>query len=219
MPLPSREGPSPSGTQVESVASLVKDRVARAAREQGVDFRFGQHAPKRVTPMGARWSGGSYRVRYRVLECDCGPYVEVTAATRGHKRVRFQIGAAYCYTRGRVALRRSPGRASAALRDEQQRVPVRSWTREEPAERRLTPVSERRRVVAFPSQCHVGAVSPASSPRAWACSRRAAVVKRNPRRQGPVCRRRQRRAPRSPRPTRPSRSRLSRSTARAVQGP
>lgn len=35
--------------------------------------------------------GGSYRVRYRLLKCDCDPYVQVTA-TRGQKRVRFQIG-------------------------------------------------------------------------------------------------------------------------------
>jgi hypothetical protein len=85
------DGYAPRCLVAESVAGLVKDRVARAARRQGVDFRFDQHAPKRVTPMGARWSGGSYRVRYRLLKCDCDPYVQVTA-TRGHKRVRFQIG-------------------------------------------------------------------------------------------------------------------------------
>ena len=85
------DGYAPRCLVAESIASLVKDRVARAARKQGADFRFDRHAPKRVTPMGARWFGGSYHVRYRVLKCDCDPYVQVTA-TRGQKRVRFQIG-------------------------------------------------------------------------------------------------------------------------------
>jgi hypothetical protein len=75
----------------ESVAALIKDGVARAANRHGDDFRFNKHAPKRVTPMGARWHGGKYRVRYRVLACDCDPYVMVTA-TRGTKRIRFLIG-------------------------------------------------------------------------------------------------------------------------------
>jgi hypothetical protein len=75
----------------ESLAGLVKDGVARAAQRHGDDFRFDEHAPKSVRPRGARWDAGSYRVRYRVMRCDCDPYVAVTA-TRGRKSVRFQIG-------------------------------------------------------------------------------------------------------------------------------
>lgn len=75
----------------ESLAALVKNGVARAAKKHGTDFRFEEHAPKRVTPMGARWNAGRYRVRYRVLRCDCDPYVKVTGS-RGSKRVRFLIG-------------------------------------------------------------------------------------------------------------------------------
>lgn len=85
------DGYAPRCLVAESIASLVKDRVARAARKQGDNFRFDRDAPKRVKPMGARWFGGFYRVSYRVLKCDCDPYVQVTAK-RGEKRVRFQIG-------------------------------------------------------------------------------------------------------------------------------
>jgi hypothetical protein len=85
------DGYAPRCLVAESVAGLVKDRVERAARREGVNFRFDQHAPKRATPMGARWSGGVYRVKYRLLKCDCDPYVQVTA-TRGRKHIRFQIG-------------------------------------------------------------------------------------------------------------------------------
>ena len=90
--LPRRtNGYAPRCLVAESVAALVKDRVASAARRQGADFSFERHAPKRVRPMGARWSGGTYRVRYRLLTCDCDPYVAVTAR-RGSKRIKFLIG-------------------------------------------------------------------------------------------------------------------------------
>ena len=90
--LPRRtDGYAPRCLVAESVAALVKDGVAKAARNHGYDFRFDRHAPRNVTPMGARWYGGRYRVRYRLLRCDCDPYVQVTA-TRGTKRIRFKIG-------------------------------------------------------------------------------------------------------------------------------
>jgi hypothetical protein len=90
--LPRRtDGYAPRCLVAESVAGLVKDGIARAAREHGDDFDFDRDAPKKVRPMGARWSGGTYRVRYRLLRCDCDPYVQVTA-TRGARRIRFQIG-------------------------------------------------------------------------------------------------------------------------------
>lgn len=90
--LPRRtDGYAPRCLVAESVAALVKDGVAKAARKQGYDFRFDRHAPRTVTPMGARWYGGRYRIAYRLLRCDCDPYVQVTA-TRGTKRIRFKIG-------------------------------------------------------------------------------------------------------------------------------
>jgi len=90
--LPRRtDGYAPRCLVAESVAGLVKDGVAKASREHGDDFRFAEHAPKKVRPMGARWSGGTYRVRYRLLRCECDPYVQVTA-TRGTRRIRFRIG-------------------------------------------------------------------------------------------------------------------------------
>ena len=84
------DGYAPRCLVAEAVAGLAKDRVGRAARRHGVDFRVDKR-PKRVKPMGARWSGGAYRVKYRLLACDCDPYVQVTAV-RGRKRIRFQIG-------------------------------------------------------------------------------------------------------------------------------
>jgi hypothetical protein len=90
--LPRRtDGYAPRCLVAEAVAGLVKDGVARAAKRHGSDFRFADHAPKKVRPMGARWTGGTYRVKYRVLQCDCDPYVQVTAR-RGGKRIRFKIG-------------------------------------------------------------------------------------------------------------------------------
>jgi hypothetical protein len=85
--LPRRtDGYAPRCLVAEAVAALVKDRVARAARRHGNHFSFAEHAPRRVKPAGARWSGGTYRVRYREREGD----VQVTA-TRGDRRVRFRI--------------------------------------------------------------------------------------------------------------------------------
>jgi hypothetical protein len=71
----------------EAVAGLVKDKVARAAAKHGTAFRYDKHAPRRVTPMGARWYGGVYRVRYG----PAGSSVAVTA-THGHRRVTFRLG-------------------------------------------------------------------------------------------------------------------------------
>ena len=86
--LPRRtDGYAPRCLVAEAVAALVKDKVARALRRKGHAFSLVDDAPKRVRPQGARWSGGTYRVRYRVLD----PYVRVTA-TRGERRVRFRIG-------------------------------------------------------------------------------------------------------------------------------
>ena len=75
----------------ETAAAQVKFGVARAVRRRGDDFSFAEHAPKRIRPMGARWTAGRYRVRYRVLRCDCDPYVAVTAR-RGAKRIKFKLG-------------------------------------------------------------------------------------------------------------------------------
>lgn len=92
--LPRRtDGYAPRCLVAEAVASLVKDKVAGAARREGTSFSFAEDAPKQVRPQGARWSGGTYHVRYRLLECDCDPYVVVTAS-RGDRRVRFRLGGA-----------------------------------------------------------------------------------------------------------------------------